>query len=595
MTVTLSGLDVPKTSPDPVHQLHSAYSTDIPGLSKIQSAEAKDREEKLSTITFKVPETIEVGTYHLTKGHVFKKWGGFPVQGVMWTGTKEAMFYEDDMPDLELVVKTEDMAAAEEVEALIDDLGEITRLEQEAEVKEAREAYDALTEAQKKLVKNLDKLEKAEAAIEALKHVPEEGGYVTVDIERFTLGQGFYKEPVKVKFEAGETAKDILVRLAGDKLLFNREGTYLAGIRGADTGVIWVPDYISEKLGGPTTEKAKEVGNADDLLAEFDYSKGSGWYYFVNNKAPNVGMAAYYLKPGDVVRLQFTLLWGMDLTGVQIGEEDAPAVTISNKDEAIRLLGEINGGSRKEQLLANKDGKAAYDEVVKLVQNAVSDQKELDAAVKKLKDVFGKLPENPDTKPDPKPPVDPDEETKAASITNKKYGVTLRGEGLTEDMELVITQLKAGNADVEQMRKKIPSTKALYRAFDIELVKNGKEIEVPDESILYIPVGEKYDGQTLQVLHCHDSRVDTTLKGKVSNGTLAVEVDSFSSFGVVVKLKDLQNSDEAAATGKEAAKVTSKVQTGDTAPITLLVIVLIVAAAGIGWVLYKKRKDRGEQ
>lgn len=175
------------------------------------------------------------------------------------------------------------------------------------------------------------------------------------------------------------------------------------------------------------------------------------------------------------------------------------------------------------------------------------------------------------------------------SLTNTAYGVTLEGEGLTSEMELVITQLKAGNADVERMRKKISSSKALYRVFDVKLLLDGEEIELPGEATLYIPVNEKYNGQTLQVLHCHDSKEVTSLKGKAANGILPVEIDSLSSFGVVVNQKDLPGS---SAEEKETTKLTSGVQTGDTAPVGILLLLVLAAGAGIVWVLYKKRKER---
>lgn len=42
-------------------------------------------------------------------------------------------------------------------------------------------------------------------------------GYVTVSVEKFTLGQGFILEPVKVPYFEGETGADITDRALGSE------------------------------------------------------------------------------------------------------------------------------------------------------------------------------------------------------------------------------------------------------------------------------------------------------------------------------------------------------------------------------------------
>ncbi len=70
--------------------------------------------------------------------------------------------------------KEEDKEAADEVINIIDELPEEITLENKEAVKEARKAYDALTEEQKALVTNIDKLEAAEAKISELEKVDED-------------------------------------------------------------------------------------------------------------------------------------------------------------------------------------------------------------------------------------------------------------------------------------------------------------------------------------------------------------------------------------------------------------------------------------
>ena len=63
-----------------------------------------------------------------------------------------------------------DRAAANKVIALINDLPKDITLNAKQEVSNARNAYNALTGDQKKLVTNYDRLTKAEAAIRQLEH-----------------------------------------------------------------------------------------------------------------------------------------------------------------------------------------------------------------------------------------------------------------------------------------------------------------------------------------------------------------------------------------------------------------------------------------
>lgn len=383
VTVSIPDLQDPETEGE-VRELQTIYETDIPGLSTVSSQQASGNAEQIKTITFTVPEDTEAGTYHLTNGYVYKKWGGYYVQGIFLVGVEEQRFYEGQMPEIEIEVVYTDEQAAARVMDMIDALGTITCLKQEEEVQAARDAYEALTAGQKTLVTNLETLEAAEMALDKYR----EGGTITLSIERFTLGQGFYMEPVQVEFEAGETLADVLERLLGDDLV-NPEGNYVSGIYGADLGSdsVQVPDYISEYLDGPTTEEALEVGNSDDVLGEFDYWQGSGWYYFYNNIVADHGVGYHGLQDGEVVRFQFTLLYGSDLTGTVYGE-DAPRVEISNKDEAIILLAKINGREDKDELLGNDNFAAAYEKLYGIVQDAVAGQDEVDAAIQGLRDAL---------------------------------------------------------------------------------------------------------------------------------------------------------------------------------------------------------------
>lgn len=71
--------------------------------------------------------------------------------------------------ELKITSLKDDQAAADKVSEMIENLGEITGLEQEQAVADVRAAYNSLTEEQKEKVTNLAVLEAAEQKIQALK------------------------------------------------------------------------------------------------------------------------------------------------------------------------------------------------------------------------------------------------------------------------------------------------------------------------------------------------------------------------------------------------------------------------------------------
>ena len=217
--------------------------------------------------------------------------------------------------------------------------------------------------------------------------VKQKAGTVIMDVERFTIGQGFYLEPQQLPFYEGETVQDVLQRFIGtDKMII--ENRRMEGIKGADLGIasVKVPAYISQsKIGGPTTEQAKAFGNENNNdLEEHDYFSGSGWVYWVNNAESGIGIEEYKLKDGDVIRMQFTLILGVDLTGINFNTKEVLCV-ISNKDEAIKEIAKINSSAQKQKLLANSTVKSKYETLKKSVQNAVIPQSTLDKQVSELK------------------------------------------------------------------------------------------------------------------------------------------------------------------------------------------------------------------
>jgi len=212
------------------------------------------------------------------------------------------------------------------------------------------------------------------------------GGSVVIDMERSTIGQGFFIEPVKINFTEGETVFDLVSRLAGPDNIIGSK-VYINGIKGTDAGVesVVIPNYIVEKLGGGDTATAKAFGNAgtDNALGTTSYSQQGGWMYLVNNLSPDVGMGDYVVKDGDVVRIAFSYWgYGADLTGYEWGSPE-PKVIIGNKDALLKAVAIVNT-EMKEIYLSNDIIKTAYDNAIAVSTNMVASQNEINVATAEL-------------------------------------------------------------------------------------------------------------------------------------------------------------------------------------------------------------------
>ncbi|MCB6571009.1 Ig-like domain-containing protein [Eubacterium limosum] len=286
--------------------------------------------------------------------------------------------------------KEKDEAAAKAVTDQILAIGEITSYEQKATVDAARQAYNKLTRAQKAYVteETLKVLTDAEAAIKALAPLK---GTVNFDVERFTIGQGFYKEPVQVPFYEGETGTEIIKRVIGDENFVGQD-SYLEAIKGADAGSdkLQIPAYIVQKLNGADTEAARTFGNdyADSALGQFSYSQESGWMYYVNNVEMPYGINAYQPKDGDTMRLMFTYCgYGKDLSGKDYGSSEAIA-KIANKDRLIAAAAAMNTPQATAANTNSADSetvKLAYGRALKAIENMTLSQEATDKAEKDLK------------------------------------------------------------------------------------------------------------------------------------------------------------------------------------------------------------------
>lgn len=97
VTLKINNLDMPEADSGYIMQAQTIFNTDIEGLKEIKSKDAVSDFSQLQTISFKVPEGTEAGTYTITNGRVFKEWQ----PGVLYVDSE---FYKGELPEIKLVV-----------------------------------------------------------------------------------------------------------------------------------------------------------------------------------------------------------------------------------------------------------------------------------------------------------------------------------------------------------------------------------------------------------------------------------------------------------------------------------------------------------
>ncbi len=119
-------------------------------------------------------------------------------------------------------------------------------------------------------------------------------GEVTISIEQRVLGKADIVKSVQIPIQNNEKASLVL-----DRVLKSNNIEY------QNTGSLENAFYLAT------------IKTNGEWLGEFDHGFLSGWMYSINGVMPNVGMADYYLKDGDVFRLHYTAKnYGEDINAV---------------------------------------------------------------------------------------------------------------------------------------------------------------------------------------------------------------------------------------------------------------------------------------
>ena len=254
-------------------------------------------------------------------------------------------------------------------------------------------------------------------------------------------------------------------------------------------------------------------------------------------------------------------------------EEDQAAA-----DTVIKAIDKITEPVTEAQRETIENARKAYNALTQEQKGLVTNYDKLTAAEKAI----GSKP-NQDEK---------------VTLTNEEYGVTLSGNKLTGSMILTVTPLAKDSKAVAAMRKEIPSSKAIFRMYEIKLMKDGKEIELPGDAELSIPVGDKYNSKELTMLCYRDEKVQK-INGKAGNGIMTVTVTGLGSFSVVVDASSTpaekgnntsNNTSAGSGSGNNSGSKTSGAKTGDDTPVEIMFLLMMAACMTAAAVSVKRKK-----
>jgi hypothetical protein len=193
---------------------------------------------------------------------------------------------------------------------------------------------------------------------------------ITVTVERFSIGQGFFIEPTQLLYDDSENTLEIIDDILGGsdnyETYSDENGSYqLAQVYNCDTGSIELPFSIEGELSDDL-----KIGNNERLdngayLGENAYLQGAGWLVYVNNQMIS-DLSDYYPESGDVIRVRFLL----------IPEESSD----TNKDALTKKISEIKNSELFEEI----DFQNSYYESISILANYDVTQSEVDQVLFEL-------------------------------------------------------------------------------------------------------------------------------------------------------------------------------------------------------------------
>ena len=215
-TVTLESEDAIKEARTAYNKLTDKQKTLVTNYDVLEAAEKKLSDLQVENVKNKIDG---IGEVTLSSSSTIK--AARSAYNALTADQKKQVTNYDVLQKAESELS--DLQKADAVVTKIKNIGTVT-LESEDAIKEARTAYDALTDAQKELVSNKDVLEKAETTLKELKDAKDADDAkaaatpksITLSNTRYIYNGKVQKPQITVKNAKGEVIKGYTVKYAGN-------------------------------------------------------------------------------------------------------------------------------------------------------------------------------------------------------------------------------------------------------------------------------------------------------------------------------------------------------------------------------------------
>jgi hypothetical protein len=177
-----------------------------------------------------------------------------------------------------------------------------------------------------------------------------------------------------------------------------------------------------------------------------------------------------------------------------------------------------------------------------------------------------------------------------ANGTGVKVSGTLKGTNIPEGAEAVVTITAVTTGDAFDKHIAAKGDGDILVVYEISLTVNGEEVHDNFGTLtIELPVGDGYEADTVLVRHLHESGEFTEHELSIVNGIARLEVTDLSSFG----LEAQEVTKPASGTGTKPAGsgTTTPAKTGDEAPLAMVGLLALGAAAAVTMRVTRRRKS----
>ncbi len=195
--------------------------------------------------------------------------------------------------------------------------------------------------------------------------------------------------------------------------------------------------------------------------------------------------------------------------------------------------------------------------------------------------------------------ANPDVPGQVTTLTDNKTGISVTGQ--FESGTLISVSEISDKSEIEDIKKMLKNVSDKFKAYDITLMLNGQAVQPKGNVTVKMPIPADYDANKVAAYYKGTSN-HAELKVKVENGYVVFETSHFSTYVLAEKNIDSNGEilppvmDENGGEGDSTGSNTSNggASTGDTTNVGLLIGLLVIAGAGLGFVIYKNKKAKEE-